>query len=131
MIAAFEPGHLYELTEDVKNPNPDRRRPNAFAHLPVWRKGTVFVANEIALDVVAGGAHYDNTIWRRSPSEAVLQPFCVERIPQGVHETLSAVFRSSSRSYNTAVDVLEALVASKTITLEDVRRAAVTYRETP
>ena len=46
---------IYRLTEDVKNPHPDRRYKRQPNMEPVWKKGTRFLAREEVYEDVIGG----------------------------------------------------------------------------
>jgi hypothetical protein len=50
----LKPDAIYRLTEDVKNPHADRRRKRQANMLPVWKKGTRFLAREQVFENTVG-----------------------------------------------------------------------------
>lgn len=115
------PDGTYRLTEDVKNPKPDRRMTHSFRHAEIWKAGTkVFLRthhNRHGVDVRSIG-----------PRSGSVEDFEDELFPL-LYVKLEAIKESPSdwieRTYATdAANILDKLCETGVITMEQVEQAS-------
>jgi len=114
------------LTEDVKNPSPDRRVKRDWRKVPIWTKGTRFIVTTETFELEDGSEHDLLYIELRGayPRVGAADYPGLMAVLQPTEPNLDDVLGQYARKfYGGPKDVIQQLVKNGTLTFKQIERA--------
>jgi hypothetical protein len=106
----IKPNTTYRLTEDVKNPKPDKRQKYDWTAQPVWKAGMLFRAQEghsEGISIFSGKFSHQNVRPYNKEVWDAIVPHLVEEIADFTHKGIKVEFRGDKITFEEDTDAEE------------------------